>query len=1031
MRLGQRTSEDDIFFSLAKPEDCANKSGAIKEQERLACDATKGQEGAKSGYDPTTCECICANPLTEALDLDGKKTSKCCPPGVIWNGTRCDNPIVAAGLFDPQLAPARRNTRPLDENEVGQAFMAMSEFKAMASYDWAFCIYQNLYDQYQFYFSIFLGGPFESVQGCTGFIENLPLDFQTSSSSGDNSSSSSSQDLYYCVVENYKGSSGSEGVGDSESCNYSTSDCQSMFGPDYIFYPTYTSKINGQVYYCRCVATYYGTSFMDFKELSFVPGQQPLCVSLDEMRSKYQDYVIIEGPYRAEECNTNCGQSGDGGGGGGSSTSGDGGGDGGSSTSGDGSSTSMPSSSSSTVYYCAVNKMQTSSASSLPPSAGGDGDCDSRCKAYFGPNYCGGDIFENNSCECLPCVPAGLIPDIFANAFSPQQPLFCISSKEINESVHEIVGGPYASAIECNTSCGAGSSSTSQQPSSTSQQPSSTSGDGGGDGGGDGSSTSQQPSSSTADQTSSSSGGERCPPIYPPYCECGYKVVTDSDGCPIVECAECNSSSSSILQRFSSSSSDTPCPQIVPPRCECGYEVDIDESGCPNLSCAPCPEEGSSSSSDDGYVTCPTCDGSGISNGGTCPTCGGTGRVPRSSSSSEHSESSSSVHGQSSSASSGGEASSSGSSTDQSSSSSVLCPSKPTPICNCGYRVEYQEGCPVLVCESCGDSSSSSSISADSWGCPAYDTPECECGHDVAYRPATPPATGVCPYLVCHPCEKGPIDLSSSSSSSIADAGPEPTSGSSSSSSVGIPSSSSEGSSSSFISGGEATSSSSQCDKVCSAIGEVVDGNCDCVCSCPVGIQNTGVVFAPTGELICECLKPDLWLRVANKTLSSSSSSVEGSMASVGIPYCVALSVFDEDYHQIILPFVFGSEMDCNDYGEISSSSSSSSHDEMGFLTQPQNRSIMVGQGLTDMFSVTAFGSVSTYRWQHSVNGGATFTDINVNGGVFSGADTPTLGINAGMADTSSVFNGAKFRCVISNYTETKYSDIVTLTVGT
>jgi hypothetical protein len=71
-----------------------------------------------------------------------------------------------------------------------------------------------------------------------------------------------------------------------------------------------------------------------------------------------------------------------------------------------------------------------------------------------------------------------------------------------------------------------------------------------------------------------------------------------------------------------------------------------------------------------------------------------------------------------------------------------------------------------------------------------------------------------------------------------------------------------------------------------------------------------------------------------------------------------------------------------------------------------------------------------TYLWQHSVNGGTSYSDINPNGGVFTGATTATLGVLAAKTDTSSTWNNAKFRCVVSSTgADSVTSSAVTLTV--
>lgn len=71
-----------------------------------------------------------------------------------------------------------------------------------------------------------------------------------------------------------------------------------------------------------------------------------------------------------------------------------------------------------------------------------------------------------------------------------------------------------------------------------------------------------------------------------------------------------------------------------------------------------------------------------------------------------------------------------------------------------------------------------------------------------------------------------------------------------------------------------------------------------------------------------------------------------------------------------------------------------------------------------------------TYLWQHSVNGGISYSNINPSGGVFTGVTTATLGVNTGNTDTSSTWNNAKFRCVVSSTgADSVTSSAVTLTV--
>ena len=77
----------------------------------------------------------------------------------------------------------------------------------------------------------------------------------------------------------------------------------------------------------------------------------------------------------------------------------------------------------------------------------------------------------------------------------------------------------------------------------------------------------------------------------------------------------------------------------------------------------------------------------------------------------------------------------------------------------------------------------------------------------------------------------------------------------------------------------------------------------------------------------------------------------------------------------------------------------------------------MVAGAAATLFTITATAAPAatlTYQWQQSVDGGVTYANINPNGGAFTGVTTNTLGVNAGMTDTSSTWNNAKFRCVVT-----------------
>lgn len=109
---------------------------------------------------------------------------------------------------------------------------------------------------------------------------------------------------------------------------------------------------------------------------------------------------------------------------------------------------------------------------------------------------------------------------------------------------------------------------------------------------------------------------------------------------------------------------------------------------------------------------------------------------------------------------------------------------------------------------------------------------------------------------------------------------------------------------------------------------------------------------------------------------------------------------------------------------------SSSSSLFFSILQNPSSRTAVVGLGYADLFSVVALSSNPiAYKWQHSVDGGLNYFDINPDGGVFAGSRTSVLGVNAGMTDLSSVWNGARFRCVVESGGQTIVSSAATLTV--
>ena len=105
-------------------------------------------------------------------------------------------------------------------------------------------------------------------------------------------------------------------------------------------------------------------------------------------------------------------------------------------------------------------------------------------------------------------------------------------------------------------------------------------------------------------------------------------------------------------------------------------------------------------------------------------------------------------------------------------------------------------------------------------------------------------------------------------------------------------------------------------------------------------------------------------------------------------------------------------------------------------VTQPTaTKSASAGAAIANLGTVVASVVPSTatitYQWQHSTNGGASYSNINPAGGVFTGATSATLGVNAGMTDSSSTWNAAKFRCVLSvTGGASVTSGVVTLTIA-
>ncbi len=90
---------------------------------------------------------------------------------------------------------------------------------------------------------------------------------------------------------------------------------------------------------------------------------------------------------------------------------------------------------------------------------------------------------------------------------------------------------------------------------------------------------------------------------------------------------------------------------------------------------------------------------------------------------------------------------------------------------------------------------------------------------------------------------------------------------------------------------------------------------------------------------------------------------------------------------------------------------------------QPLSSTICAGMNTS--FSVTASGTITSYQWQISINGGSTWNNIS-NGGVYTGATTTTLnltGVTVGM-DTY------QYRCVVNGNCPSVNSNTAILTVN-
>ena len=96
----------------------------------------------------------------------------------------------------------------------------------------------------------------------------------------------------------------------------------------------------------------------------------------------------------------------------------------------------------------------------------------------------------------------------------------------------------------------------------------------------------------------------------------------------------------------------------------------------------------------------------------------------------------------------------------------------------------------------------------------------------------------------------------------------------------------------------------------------------------------------------------------------------------------------------------------------------------MNITSQPSSSTICAGA--TTSFAITTSGTVISYQWQESTNGGSTWNNIS-NGGIYSGATTNTLTLTGVLAS----MNTYQYRAVVTGACPAINSNPATLTVNT
>lgn len=96
----------------------------------------------------------------------------------------------------------------------------------------------------------------------------------------------------------------------------------------------------------------------------------------------------------------------------------------------------------------------------------------------------------------------------------------------------------------------------------------------------------------------------------------------------------------------------------------------------------------------------------------------------------------------------------------------------------------------------------------------------------------------------------------------------------------------------------------------------------------------------------------------------------------------------------------------------------------LSILTQPANATLCAGANTS--FTVGVTGSVISYQWQLSTDGGASYNNVS-NGGIYGGATTTTLGLTG----VTAGLNNNRYRCVVTGNCPSINSAAGILTVNT